>query len=729
MKEQATVQMTKPNREHIKQHLEFIFNGLEKDFPKGMIEISVLNNSEYFPITDIDAAANRAYELNEQGKNVYTTAALLVPDVIEKVEARKLLEKKKVARARAEDFMACQVTWVDIDNLPATDKDDLKQQYKDAPPNYYVVTSRTDTEINTHLYWLLDEAITDKAKLEEINKGIIEKLKGDKGTHNCTRLMRIGGSVAWPSKEGRVVQIVENNNTDYFPPHDIDNLSRTYPLSAPTPLLSIKKSSLNLQDNEKFSEEDVIDMLCYISPDNEYADWISIGMAIKDHGLPFHVWDNWSSKGSKYPGSIELQKKWNSFNGSGTSIGTVYYLADRAGWKPKQSHALSSKALSQKIEKSNTEKVNPETGEIVEERPPRTITYELAKDIQPNLDVNDFVQDILGEEQFSVVYGESNCGKTFFISDLCFHVAHGTEYCGKRVEQGAVVYVSLEGARGFKQRIHAHRIHNMILDKDMPMAVIGSQIDFLNPEGNIAEFIEVLEEIAEKIGKIKLIVVDTLARAISGGDENSGQDMGMLVKHADTIKEYVGAHICFVHHSGKNRALGSRGHSSLRAAVDTEIEIHREEDAEHSTIKFVKQREMEMIDDMFFKIKPVVLGMNKYEEEVTSCVVQHIDKPEERIKDAGLNPHEKFVYDVILNTLINCGKDYNIKDGGTVKAIDYIELADGLEAAGYRSFANIEDQHDKVVAATNIVRMALRKKGYINYNNVRIWALNHAEDL
>ena len=49
-----------------------------------------------------------------------------------------------------------------------------------------------------------------------------------------------------------------------------------------------------------------------------------------------------------------------------------------------------------------------------------------------------------------MVYGESNCGKTFFMSDLAFHVAQGKEWRGKRVEKGNVLYLSLEGSRGIK---------------------------------------------------------------------------------------------------------------------------------------------------------------------------------------------------------------------------------------------------------------------------------------
>ncbi len=49
--------------------------------------------------------------------------------------------------------------------------------------------------------------------------------------------------------------------------------------------------------------------------------------------------------------------------------------------------------------------------------------------------------------------------------------------------------------------------------------------------------------------------------------------MGALVRCMDLIRQETGACVLFVHHSGKDAAKGARGHSLLRAAIDTEIEV------------------------------------------------------------------------------------------------------------------------------------------------------------
>ena len=63
-----------------------------------------------------------------------------------------------------------------------------------------------------------------------------------------------------------------------------------------------------------------------------YEDWVHIGMALKAEGLPCAVWDNWSMRDlDRYkPGNC--LRKWNTFNGDGWTIATVFHMAEERGW-------------------------------------------------------------------------------------------------------------------------------------------------------------------------------------------------------------------------------------------------------------------------------------------------------------------------------------------------------------------------------------------------------------
>lgn len=65
------------------------------------------------------------------------------------------------------------------------------------------------------------------------------------------------------------------------------------------------------------------------------AEWIQVGMALKEEGYPCSIWDDWSRNDKRYhPG--ECEKKWAGFNGTATPVkgGTIVQMAKDHGWTP-----------------------------------------------------------------------------------------------------------------------------------------------------------------------------------------------------------------------------------------------------------------------------------------------------------------------------------------------------------------------------------------------------------
>jgi RecA-family ATPase len=88
-----------------------------------------------------------------------------------------------------------------------------------------------------------------------------------------------------------------------------------------------------------------------------------------------------------------------------------------------------------------------------------------------------------------------------------------------------------------------------------------------------------------------LVIIDTFARAIPGGNENDALDVGIAVAGADRIRAETGAAVGFVHHAGKDPTKGARSSSALRAATDTEIKIEGITGTRTATV--TKQRDLE----------------------------------------------------------------------------------------------------------------------------------------
>lgn len=259
---------------------------------------------------------------------------------------------------------------------------------------------------------------------------------------------------------------------------------------------------------------------------------------------------------------------------------------------------------------------------------------------EPDLTANDFVEGMLTNGAMSVVYGPSNCGKTFFVLDMALHVAWGRSWREREIDKGAVVYLSLEGAQGVRNRISAFRKHHGI--DDLPFIAMPKPVNLLDDKADVAAVIQLVEHVGHKTGlDVRLVIVDTLSRAMAGGNENSPEDMTALIGNCDRVRDATGAHLCIVHHSGKDEAKGARGHSSLRAATDTEIEIKRDPNLTRSSVRVVKQRDLEAAEPFAFTLKPVALGTNRRGKDVTSCVVLEAEDTIELARsDHDLSPKE-----------------------------------------------------------------------------------------
>lgn len=250
-------------------------------------------------------------------------------------------------------------------------------------------------------------------------------------------------------------------------------------------------------------------------------------------------------------------------------------------------------------------------------------------DVKPATGAAYLVKTILGRNTLAVIFGESNSGKTFFALDLALHVAQGRAWRGLRVHGGLCIYVAGEGSHSVLNRLTAYRQHVAPDASGAPFAVLPTAVNLLSA-GDLIELVDAIRAAEAEAGETAvLIVIDTLARAMAGGSENDSEDMGNLVRAADLLRETFGATVLFVHHSGKDQTRGARGHSSLRAAIDTEIEVNGLEGTR--TARVTKQRDLGTGEGYAFDLEAVTLGHDEDGDPITSCVVRHRDDaPRER---------------------------------------------------------------------------------------------------
>ena len=79
-------------------------------------------------------------------------------------------------------------------------------------------------------------------------------------------------------------------------------------------------------------DKSLLEALNAIDPSRlNYAEWIEVGMALKAEGHPCSVWDDWSRKDPARYHDGDCDKKWETFEGSGTTGGTIIHFAQTYG--------------------------------------------------------------------------------------------------------------------------------------------------------------------------------------------------------------------------------------------------------------------------------------------------------------------------------------------------------------------------------------------------------------
>ncbi len=220
----------------------------------------------------------------------------------------------------------------------------------------------------------------------------------------------------------------------------------------------------------------------------------------------------------------------------------------------------------------------------------------------------------------AVVYGPSSSGKSFIALDMVACILRGVPWRGKKVTQGRVVYVAAEGVGGFRNRIRAYENQHPC---QLPLDILPAAPNILD-DRQYKMLCSAAKAHHEAHGPSAVCVFDTMAQITAGGDDNSGKDMMRAVARSRNVAKILGATALMIHHSGKDIDKGARGHSSLRAAVDTELRVERDsEDSPQRRMTVTKQKELYDGEVFGFQLGIVTLGADADGDPITSCFVEH----------------------------------------------------------------------------------------------------------
>jgi len=212
---------------------------------------------------------------------------------------------------------------------------------------------------------------------------------------------------------------------------------------------------------------------------------------------------------------------------------------------------------------------------------------------------------ILPAGGLSVIAAKPKAGKSTLARNLAHCVVTGTEFLGRKVTQGPVLYMTFEEKRAEVKR------HFRLMGTKGPLHTFTGEVP---PAPTLL--------LQGAIGRVKpvLVIIDTLFKLVAVRNTNDYSEAIAAMQRLLRLARESDAHLFAVHHAGKREQQGGDailGSTGIFASVDTAIILKRSE--KHRTIS-THQRYGEDMEETTLRWDPerkmVSLGKGRQEGDL-----------------------------------------------------------------------------------------------------------------
>lgn len=351
--------------------------------------------------------------------------------------------------------------------------------------------------------------------------------------------------------------------------------------------------------------------LCSVPADSEYEIWLRCLAAVHHETggskRGFAIADAWSACGDKWKAG-EVRTKWNSFgdlNGALAAAGTLFHLARENGWEGPTEDFDDDFDDLESDDPSDAD-LDAEIARILGNAPPPEkvggLTFITPRQCDVEARRDYVVKGLIGPGQIGCIFGDPGAGKSLLAPSIVHAVAQGRDTFGLRTKAGLVFYVAAEDETGMRGRIRALRSQR---GEAEDFKLVGGASDLFRKD---SPRLKALRH-AVKAQRPKLIVIDTLAVAFPGLEENDAKSMGHVVAVARALTNWVAA-VILVHHAPKAEGNTPRGHSLFNGALDMALHLRVKDQAGVIRGKLTKNRNGPCDLDIAFKI-----GVERFGED------------------------------------------------------------------------------------------------------------------
>lgn len=580
--------MFQPDIDAMTQHVEHLFGGYLDGCHDGLIELAWtdttpdeggryrLKNARLFGTDKLDDLVAEAARLNATPMcNVYIGAALRHADTA------------PFGRSQDKDAWALTCAYVDLDDPGAATA--AKEIYGLDKPTMVVVTGKAP-HTRAQMWWRLEEPITDPEWWPGLLRGICVGLNGDSTVTNPSRVMRLAGSIAWPVKDGRTIELTsiaplkEPGSAFYA----VEHLARVFPpvagatAQATPQALQHATNSLGLSDKIMDGRESYMRntiSACLI----EY---------IGENGCTPSTQELYDAAWPQYERKVDL---------------------GRAGRGPKE-FAEKCAYTVQRFERGDIRGIETLEKAIEIYRRKATTRHERPQQTQPLatparqdgaikttdfltllteevVDEPDYIEPgFAGPGMFVLIAGPPKAQKSFLLQEMLVSSALGTSFLMdsfKATRPLRIFYLQAEMNRKLLRR-RAREFKLFSLEEKSLLAsnlIVSERFHMILNEDGVKTAVDTIKA-AFPDAPPDIIAIDPMANVFDQENENdSTQLMRFLTGRIEAIRQQVNPSACIVmvHHARKASSedmardpfVAIRGAGSLRGYYDSAIVIFR----------------------------------------------------------------------------------------------------------------------------------------------------------
>lgn len=628
----------------IRRDLEYMTARWNELPERAMFEIRAFKEGNHpqtakFAVDWIDDAVDWINSMNGMGYNIYAV--------------RNPIRANFSGSASDTDIIASFFLWADCDDASAAGN-----VYRfDGPKWSAAVTTGRTPSIRVHTYWQLKEPCYDMAAWRAMQATIASHFASDPTVINPSRIMRVGGTVAYPDAKKKTrgyVSELTTLRTEYDEARDpvtMDQMERVFgartparqptsPASAPSLRIDTGGNYAPALDREQMAIQAMSGMEWHNAVIRLVGSYVARGLS--DHEI-HALTDPLTLSGY----TVEDTRR---------EVQTAIDGARRKGWTPE------APTFSPNFDHA--------PAPTASDPAPTAATWRVqrANEFTADFVAPEYIVDgIIQRGRLYTMTAPTGSGKTAVMLYAATSIATGTPFCEKEVEPGDVLFMAGENPDDVRARV----IATMEFYNIDPATC---NLHFIAGTFSIRADMERLRAEAEKLPNLILVVIDTFAAYFDGDDENSNAqalDFARLVRKIAAFGSKPA--VIMPAHPIKNATKGNltpKGGSSLLNEVDGNLTLWNEggilsmhwqgkfRGAEFEPLHMELQRfETARICDNQGRIIPTILAKPLLETRAIEIATENLSR-EDRVllsiaRDPALSARERCVQ---CRMTLNTGK-------------------------------------------------------------------------